>query len=906
MPRTAAESAADMERLLTAREQQASYPNREQRRESVMPPEDGPSDYMQRLQDYKERASQEVAQKPYSALEDGDRSVVDELALEAMQRRANQRGSISFKDREPRGNPQNPEIGDQYLNRDRIEVSPQEERLVMDMLRGKHERGEISTAREKWTSIDEAKQAGVDPALFQRIMAGEAPGGIQGRAALEIFRERANELGKEIVADTTRLEREAGQISESDAAALRAEIDRKTNDFQNYHGALTGVTTDLARSLAALRRVAGSTTDPVYWIGEAKRSMGLPPGSTLPEPVLVKIVKLTEKAKTDTTGTAQQELVNEIAALRENGWLETAVALWRAGLLTGVKTHLRNVGGNVMFGAMEEAARIPAWAADVARVGVGRMRGMDVERKVWAPSMEAAWKSGMAAATDGVREARQVLAGRTTPGDLAKGEVKHGWNFQGLRKLGAESDSALVSSVLGTSNDMVNRYINTVGRTLGAEDKIFKVYAIRRALEGEARLQAVNEARSLGKNDRWMRGRQLELAKNPTESMTANAMAYADFATFNNKNVLAQAVENFGAQGPIRKFVVDTTLPFRNTPFNIFNRMIDYSPLGPVVTPLREFYTSKWQKKATPDMVKTFEEALGRGMIGSALMYLGYTWGKENMATGTQKEDPGKANVRKGAGRTPGSVRFPFAPDVWAKTAAFAPGMTLVQIGADYARQEERSERKDKTTPGDQVLDVAGVAKRAALEQPMLQGVKDLNDALYSDSERRSRTFVSSKAGSLVPQIIADVATTIDPTPKEFAPGKNASLTESAAHGIRARLPFLKAQEPDVMDIFGETPEGRRGNAVNPFMPSTAKELTDPIYQELLLNDISITHPKQMEGEDDNEYRARKRAAGQILRRNLESAMDALPEDPEERKKAIEKIVRDSRREALNEWKDNV
>lgn len=878
-PKLARESAevflSEMEKPKTAREsatvlKQAADPlrgkPRDVRRAASMPPEEGVPEQLDRFSD-------EMASKPYNALDPAEKQAVDQLWME--RRRQTQGGAVAAQ-----GKPIAPQVKpveEQYFNFKRVRISPEEEALIRQRLREMDAAGEISKDVEPHAAII-AEAKNIDPSLVREV---SNESGIRGRAARQVMRERINSLSRELATFDEKLR---GKTPE-EAAALEADRARMSNDLNSYLKEFAGIRTEAGRNLAALKMMARNTLDIEWWMNEAKRSAKLPSKADLPEAKAKRVRELVVKAQdADASGdaaaaeAAKSNLAREVAKMRENGLLETAVALWRTGLLTGPKTHMRNILGNVGFAVMEEAAKAPAWMVDLAwSLKSGK-------RTQAAPNPMSIYNAMMEAATRGVKEARQVFTRGGTPADMAKGELAGEWNYQGLRNLAEKTDNQLAKKVLGTTNDLINRYINTVGRALGAEDKIFKVYAIRRGIEAQARIKALNEMKAGAIPERELARRAQQLIENPTETMTAEAIAYADFATFNNENSAANAVGRFAsALGPAGKAVTNVLLPFRRTPFNIFNRMMDYTPIGMAVRPVLEVYSAKHKGKPMPDMQRVVSDAVGRGLTGTALLALGWKLGMEDKATGTGQEDPSRRKVQQAAGRMPGSVQI---GSDWYKTAGLAPAGALIQIGAQLAREQSKSLKDELKRP----LNIAKVGTRAILEQPMMQAARETVESL-ENPDSRAESMAASRTGSLVPAVVNDIATLTNPQPAEFKPMSGSGILESAAHGVKARLPWLRGTLPAATDVFGRPVEGRQQNAVNPFTPSRAKEQTDPMFKELIALDIGFSGPKPQPGESAEEFRERKILAGAVAERAVRDTLSEAPQDKDERRDALRKAI---------------
>lgn len=909
------------EEFLAAQKPAPPRLNRAQRRASVMPPETGVSD--QAATDLRARTAQTAAGKPLSQLDEAEREIVEQLARESevgvgarataemerlpspprrnqpgasSRRIQGQRGSFSAKPISPKPKP----IEEEFLNFKRIAVSPQEEQALRTRMQGMAARGTLAKDIEPHAAILQAAKE-IDPALLEHVSRQGEQQGLTGRAAIFAMREQQLGTNKAIVGLQREIASKAGSLTDDELKVLEDELARIETDDKRYLTAIAGIRTDFGRNLASLKMMARGDdvlVDLPFWLSRAKRALGLTQKQDVPDDVLRQIRGLVadsqaalEKADANAIEAARSKLAKYMAGLQTDGWLETVNAVRKAGLLTSPVTHGRNIGGNTAFQAMEEVARIPASLVDAAwalKSGKRTVAGADPE---------AVGRALQEAATRGMSEARNIL--RT--GATGVADIPRDHNFQGLRQLGEKSDSEAVRKAFGFSNDLVNGYVNVVFRTLSAEDRVFKVYAIRRATEAGARVQALNEKQAGKIAD--VAARAAELAANPSEQIVADAIAYGDFATFNNPNAIARGISSLGrtidsglkpGMPKLGSAAVDFVVPFKNTPANIFARVMDYSPAGPIFRIGAEALRKK-SPEAASQMQRVASEALGRGSIGTALLALGWYLGKEGLATGTwQGERPEQKNVMRAAGRQPGAVQV--AGD-WQKVAPFAPGGALVTIGASFARAGQKG-LKDEAKRPDQFAQVVG---QTMLEQPMLKGLDDLIGGI-KDTDKRGSQLAQNIAGSFVPTGLRDAGTLIDPRRVEFRPPKGDS---GVLYGPMSKLPGVKSSLPEARDIFGRPLEARRGNAVNPLLPSTAKERADPMLQSLLRDEIGIAAPTQGTTEPNDEFRARSNLIGATLELTLRGAVREMPEDPDERKRTLRAAITEAKREVADFLKED-
>lgn len=522
-------------------------------------------------------------------------------------------------------------------------------------------------------------------------------------------------------------------------------------------------------------------------------------------------------------------LNQKLRQIERTSLLDTATALRKAGLLTGVKTHLRNVGGTGAFQIAEEISRIPASIADIAISTFSKQRG------ITGLNARAIARSGYEAATKGVKEAWQIIRKGATEEDLQRLQLDREVN---------------------TGSKILDTYVNGVFRLLSAEDKVFRTYAMRRSLEDRARVQALNEVKqgTIKRSD--VTSRTQELIDSPPEDMAAGALADAEIATFNNENIVSEAMS--GARKAIRKreggqaadFAINMALPFTKTPTNILARILDYSPVG-FGKNARQVANAIASKSFTPAEQRAFSQTFGRASTGTAIIMLGYKLGAAGLMTGMSEDDRGKRERDKAAGRSPGAVLNPLT-NTWHQVAAVSPIGNLLTIGASIAREHTRKLKNED----DRAANYLKAAGKTIAEQPMLSTVKDVTEAL--ESPKKISSFGGRMAGSFVPTLVSDVGELID-TRRENVPGFKAQ--------IQKRVPIWRESLPEAKDVFGERLEDRATSLFDPTLTGTAKERTDTLIKELVRLDVGIAKRTKKGGESDAQTQRRQEHFGRKYRR---------------------------------------
>jgi hypothetical protein len=568
------------------------------------------------------------------------------------------------------------------------------------------------------------------------------------------------------------------------------------------------------------------------------------------------------KAATEQLRVSKLKLAKEVANLQRTGWWEMMSSVWRAGLLTGPKTHARNILGNFAFQGAEELARVPASMLDIV------LSGISGRRETAGSSLRAITRASADAATKGVREAAEIMQHGATLDDLAKVERVAEMNFQGL----------------GKYSKILNTYVNTVFRTMSAEDKVAKVFGARRSLEAQAKVIAMNEARQGALSRQDVLKRATWLAEHPTEPMAAQAIADAAFTTFNNRNILASALSRFQSALPAPgRFVMNLAFPFVRTPTNIAMRLFNYTPMGPAYTIPKALIQARRAsgKFLTPGSQKVVSEAFGRGATGAAIIYLGYKLAEEAMATGTGQIPAGQRNVQEAAGRPTGGVRI---GSHWYQFLGFAPIGNLITVGASLYRERTGKLSDEARRPAR----IAAIATRSVLDQPLMTGMQSIIDALENPEARATR-LAEGYAGSVVPTLVSDAATLIDPRRRQV---------EGPVAAVANRLPFLRSTLPERTDVMGRPLEANRSAAFNPFLPRRAQELSDPLVGELVRSDVRIGDPNRRPGEPPAEYQARRNFVGKLIEMELRQTVDSTDYwagNPDEKKELLNSAVRRAR-----------
>ncbi|MBW2559132.1 MAG: hypothetical protein JRD69_09940, partial [Deltaproteobacteria bacterium] len=380
-----------------------------------------------------------------------------------------------------------------------------------------------------------------------------------------------------------------------------------------------------------------------------------------------------------------QKLQNSISDLVPTPLFKKLIAIWKAGLLTGIKTSGLNIMSTTANVAAEKAAKIPATIIDkTISIGTGK-RTVTVSIK-------------------GVKQG-------TVQG------VKRGFDYlvtgYDERNIGVKLDYKRINMGKGKLARALQLYTDGVFRLLGAEDQPFYYVAKVMSLFEQAKVAAINEG---------LKGKEAQtfidnLMQDPTEDMVKNASKDAEAAVFQNKTALGDLAK--GIQG-LGKGAGEIVVPFGRTPSAVAMQIINYSPVGAVKTIIENIGKGKFNQR-------DFVTGLGRSIVGAIPLVIGAALWDEDMITldfpKTQKE----RDLWKLEGRKANSIKV---DGRWRTIQSFGPGGNLLVVGGHFRRAFQES-----GSPSEAMAQAIFGSGKSFTEQTFLQGINQFTAAL-NDPER--------------------------------------------------------------------------------------------------------------------------------------------------------------------------
>ncbi|MDD5459415.1 MAG: hypothetical protein PHF37_08500 [Phycisphaerae bacterium] len=400
-----------------------------------------------------------------------------------------------------------------------------------------------------------------------------------------------------------------------------------------------------------------------------------------------------------------QKVQDYISKLVPTPTMDKIATLWKAGLLTGIKTSGLNIFANEKNLELEVMKDIPAAAVD-------KIVSYFTGKRTVTPTIKGLKKGFIEGLGNGLEY------------------LKSGYSD---RDIGVKLDYHKVNY----NTRAFQAYTETVFRFLGAQDQPFYYAARLRSLYGQAKTSAIN----LGLKGQAAQKHVDALIENPTEQMIKNAAKDAEAAVFINETALGNIARGI-QRLPGGEFIV----PFGRTPSAVAMQVVNYSPVGIVKTIIENIGKGRFDQRE-------FSMGIGRGITGIPALVIGARLEGAGMITLDRPKDEKERELWKLEGRQPNSVLI---NGKWRTVQSLGPAGNLLIIGAHFQRAFD--EESSPTAAMGRAL--TGSAK-SFTEQTFLRGVNLFVDAL-NDPELSGPMLVNNTISSFVPTIVSDVARATD------------------------------------------------------------------------------------------------------------------------------------------------
>lgn len=582
--------------------------------------------------------------------------------------------------------------------------------------------------------------------------------------------------------------------------------------------------TQAARNLNSLRIIANRNFDPAWWLAKATDIKGSPL-SDMEAAILRKFLTEGDRAG----------LVQAVAGLRQATTGQKITTFWKANLLTNPVTSAVNTTSNAALTGLEVTKDIPASLID---------RGLSLataRRTQTGPSFAQA-KAAAQGAAEGLRQARLVMQGVPMAEDLAKYDIPRDVNFD---------------------NPVLDAYTKGVFRFLGAQDRVFRMAATRRALANQAEVLARTE----GMQGEAFGNRVQYLISHPSTEMVMNAVAEAEQAVVQDRTSAGEAL------GALRRFKVgdvpvgEFAMPFTRTPGAVATRVGEYTfgmPYG--VVKIANLARKGELANLTAPEQRHLAQLMGRGTTGVGLIAAGALLAKAGLLT-TPDVDYSKERAQAQTDEMRGvqgtSLKL---GDTQLGLGRLSIVGNLLGVGA--LAYKAASDNDPSTNP---IAATALGGLKTVADQPFLQGISNIKD-VTSDPGQFGAKVAGQVATGFVPAsaLVAGVARAMDPHLRQ---------QNTLADQVTARLPRASMTLPLKYDGLGRPitrQTGLTGVLDQVILPTPIRTVKHgPVLDALGQYDVNVTGFTPKTGESEQDFARRAQASGALRVEELRAVLNS-------------------------------
>jgi hypothetical protein len=466
------------------------------------------------------------------------------------------------------------------------------------------------------------------------------------------------------------------------------------------------------------------------------------------------------------------KLQNYIADLVPSSLYRKIVTVWKAGLLTGFKTHGVNIFSNAAHLSLEAIKDIPATAVD-------KIASYFTGKRTVAPTVK-----GLGSGTiEGLENSIEY--------------IKTGYSE---RNIGTKLDIKRTNFGKSNTGKALNMYTEGIFRTLGAEDQPFYYAAKMRSMYEQAKVSAINQR---------LKGPAAQkhidyLLENPTEQMIKNATLDAETAVYINQTALgdfARSVQRL----PGGEIIV----PFGRTPSAVAMQVVNYSPVGIAKTIIENIGQGRFDQRA-------FSKGVGRGLTGTAIIAIGAALYDNGLINLDRPKNEKERKLQELEGRTDNSIKI---DNQWRSIQSLGPAGNLLIIGGHFKRAFD-----ENGSPSAAMAEALGGSAKSFTEQTFLKGVNQFVDAL-SDPERSANYVAGSTISSIIPVFVSDVARATDVYERR---------ADSIAEKVLVRIPGARRTLEPSINVLGQRREPT-ANPIEIMFDATrpSMDISTPVVTEL-------------------------------------------------------------------------
>ena len=472
---------------------------------------------------------------------------------------------------------------------------------------------------------------------------------------------------------------------------------------------------------------------------------------------------------------AEKALYQNIASQLPNTFLDKWNSWRYLSMLGNMRTHIRNIAGNVGFVPVRAtkdtiAALIESGVNSISKDGIERTKGILIGAKD-----RGLYNAG----ADDFKTVSDLMENATTKSSDTLSQIE--------RMKPAFGGNSAVWRVLSKAAE-ANSW------ALGAEDMVFKKITYAAAFGGYLKAHDVTE--SMYRNG--------ELSDNFMDQARAYAMEEALKATYNDCNAFSDFVARVGKlrysnniAEKIAGRIVEGVLPFKRTPANILARSVEYSPIGLMNGIKKCIYDVRNGKSTASEAI----DALASGLTGTLLLGLGYFLANLGLIKGGEDDDKKQSKFDKLRGDQSYSLVI---GDKSYTIDWLAPEVIPMFVGAEIQRFNN-----DGNIGIGTVLDALSRVTEPLLEMSMLSGLNDMLDNI-SYSDKKLYSIISTAAASYVmqglPTIMGQLERTGETVRETTYVDKESDIPKDMQYTIAKaanKIPGIEYNQIPYIDAYG-------------------------------------------------------------------------------------------------------
>ena len=405
------------------------------------------------------------------------------------------------------------------------------------------------------------------------------------------------------------------------------------------------------------------------------------------------------------------ELMRFAKSLEKPLLMDYVYEFWYNSILSGIPTHLVNIGSNTLWMSYQIPQRALSGSVDALITKfTGKERSRYVNEII---PMMAGMKEGF---KKGRKRAKEVMKTGEIPIEL---DTK--WDLE----LGA-SQGAWARS----PNEYMRKLapaVSIVGRALRAMD----VWANSIAFDADINAQAKRIANQEGLKGEVAQNRETELRRQPSNDMVEKAKSFAKYTTFmDNPGRLAQGLAKFRSDFPGGRFLV----PFVNTLANITKRGYEFVPGLGLMKKKNLQGKGQYQDSAS--------DIIAKQTVGTILALTLLNKYEDEEVTGAVPKNKAKRDAFYRQGKLPWSIKF---GDKWISYRRIEPFNTVLASVTIAAETMKKYSENEIDKMDEAFFELVMGLKQNFIDSTMLKGISDLFD------DKKDKNFFQRLPGTFIP-----------------------------------------------------------------------------------------------------------------------------------------------------------